>query len=71
VPEAFPVLACHDELVIECDLNHAERVESWLVGIMLEAATPWLAPVPVEVCASIGTTWGGCEVRAEHSYRRE
>ncbi len=57
-PGAFPVLACHDELV-----------EEWLVGIMLEAATPFLAPVPVEVCASIGTTWGGGEIRPEKSYR--
>jgi DNA polymerase-1 len=69
-PGAFPVLACHDELVVECDLEQADRVEEWLVAIMLEAAVPFLAPVPVEVCASIGTTWGGGEVRPEKTHRR-
>jgi DNA polymerase-1 len=71
VPGASLVLACHDELVVECDREQAERVETWLVGIMLEAAAPYLAPVPVELCASIGTTWGGSELRAERTYRSE
>jgi hypothetical protein len=59
------------DLVIECDRDQAGQVEAWLVGIMLEAAGPFLAPVPAEVSASIGTTWGGGEVRAEKAYRGE
>jgi hypothetical protein len=38
-------------------IAEAEEVEARLVAAMLEAAGPWLAPVPVEVAASIGTSW--------------
>jgi DNA polymerase I-like protein with 3'-5' exonuclease and polymerase domains len=71
VPGADLVIACHDELVMECIQADAEAIESWLVSIMLESALPYLAPVPVEVTASIGTTWGGGEIRAEKSYQSD
>jgi DNA polymerase I-like protein with 3'-5' exonuclease and polymerase domains len=64
-PDAFPVLACHDEVVVECDRVQAELAEKWLIRCMLEAAVPLLGPVPVEVTASIGASWGGGEIREE------
>jgi DNA polymerase-1 len=70
VPGAFPVLACHDELVVECDLGRWQAVEAWLVDVMLGAAATWIAPVPVEVGTVVGTTWGGGEVQGEKTYRR-
>jgi DNA polymerase-1 len=70
VPGTHLVLACHDELVVEADLDKAEATESWLVNVMLDAAAPYLAPVPVEVSAVIGTTWGGGEIRKERTYRK-
>jgi DNA polymerase-1 len=59
VPSAFPVLAVHDEIVVECDEGQAEAVTAWLKQAMLEAMAPLADPVPVEVEAKVGRTWGG------------
>jgi DNA polymerase-1 len=59
VPGAFPVLTVHDEIVIECAADQAEAVRAWLQRAMLEAMEPLIAPVPVEVSISVGTTWAG------------
>jgi DNA polymerase-1 len=58
-PAAFPVLAVHDEIVVECDCEQARAVEQWLRQAMLDALTPLLDPVPVEVEVKIAQTWGG------------
>jgi DNA polymerase-1 len=70
VPGAFPIIACHDELVFECDWGRWQEVEAWLVDVMLTAAATWIAPVPVEVGTTVGTTWGGGEIQGEKTYRR-
>jgi DNA polymerase I-like protein with 3'-5' exonuclease and polymerase domains len=70
VPGAFPVIACHDELVFECDSDKWPAVEAWLVDVMLGAAATWITPVPVEVGTTVGTTWGGGEIQGEKTYRR-
>lgn len=59
VPGAFPVLAVHDELVVECDAGQAKAVAAWLEQAMLDAMTPLLEPVPVEVKVAVARTWGG------------
>ncbi len=58
-PGAFPVLFVHDEIVVECDVEQAEQVKTWLVNAMKDGMSPLVDPVPVEVEATIGTTWGG------------
>jgi DNA polymerase-1 len=58
-PGAIPVLAVHDELVIECDADQADAVAAWLKQAMLDGMTPLAAPVPVEVEVSTAPTWGG------------
>jgi DNA polymerase-1 len=58
-PGAFPVLAVHDEVVIECDADQAEAVSAWVRAAMIEAMAPLIAPVPVEVEVKVGRTWGG------------
>jgi DNA polymerase I-like protein with 3'-5' exonuclease and polymerase domains len=58
-PGAFPVIACHDEIVIECDADQAEAVASWLKHAMLDGMAPLIEPVPVEVEVKVGRTWGG------------
>jgi DNA polymerase I-like protein with 3'-5' exonuclease and polymerase domains len=63
-------LACHDELVMECELPQVDTVIKWLATLMLDAAAPHLMPVPVEVETSAGTTWGGGDVRAKQKHRR-
>jgi DNA polymerase-1 len=59
MPGAFPVLAVHDEIVVECDEAHAESARLWLRQAMLEAMQPLIDPVPVEVEVKIGRTWAG------------
>ncbi len=38
-PEAFPILAEHDEIVIEAPANKAEEAKEWLVSAW---STVWL-----------------------------
>jgi DNA polymerase-1 len=59
LPGAFPVLVVHDEIVMECDADRADVVAAWLKQIMVEAMTPLIDPVPVEVEVTIAPSWGG------------
>jgi site-specific DNA-adenine methylase len=54
-----PVLFVHDEIVVECDADHAAAVEVWLEQAMVEGMTPLLDPVPVKVEVKTGRTWAG------------
>ncbi|HKB03221.1 MAG TPA: DNA polymerase [Gemmataceae bacterium] len=58
VPGTIPVLAVHDEIVVECDEGHAPAVGLWLRTAMLDGIVPLVAPVPVEVVVKTGKTWG-------------
>jgi DNA polymerase I len=58
-PGAFPVLVAHDEVVVECDAGQAHEVAAWVRAAMLDAMTPLLDPVPVEVEVKVGRTWAG------------
>jgi DNA polymerase I-like protein with 3'-5' exonuclease and polymerase domains len=57
--DAFPVLAVHDEIVVEADAHQADAVASWLKAAIVEAMAPLIAPVPVEVEVKIARTWAG------------
>jgi DNA polymerase-1 len=59
VPAAFPVLAVHDEIVVEAPADQAADAAAWLKKALVEAMTPLVEPVPVEVEVKTGTTWGG------------
>jgi len=59
VAGAVPVLAVHDEVVVECDAGQAEAVAAWLKTAMVEAMAPLIDPVPVEVEVKVARTWGG------------
>ena len=58
-PGAFPVLACHDEIVIECDENAGNSAAEWLRSAMVDGMAPLIRPAPVEVDLQIGRTWAG------------
>jgi DNA polymerase-1 len=58
-PQAVPVLAVHDEIVIEVDKNCAEKAAEWLKAAMIDAMTAILDPVPCVVETMIARTWGG------------
>jgi DNA polymerase-1 len=58
-PGAFPVLAVHDEIVVECDAERADAAEAWLKAAMVDGMAPLIDPVPVVVEVQVGRTWGG------------
>ena len=65
-PGAVPILAVHDEIVVECDADDAEEVEAWLETAMRDGMEEVLNRpeavgnrVPVEVEAEVGRTWAG------------
>jgi DNA polymerase I-like protein with 3'-5' exonuclease and polymerase domains len=58
-PGAIPVLAVHDEIVIETDASRADDAADWLRRAMRDGMAPLIAPVPCEVEVKAGRTWGG------------
>ena len=62
-PGAGPALACHDEVVVECDADKAEETKEWLVQAMkdgMDAVVNVVEPhIPIEVEATVSKTWGG------------
>src|SRR5262245_18863054 len=59
VPDAFPVLAVHDEIVVEADEDKADAAAAWLRAAMVDAMAPLIDPVPVEVEVKVASSWGG------------
>jgi DNA polymerase I-like protein with 3'-5' exonuclease and polymerase domains len=58
-----PVLACHDEVVVECAAERAKDGKAWLEAAMIEGMEAVLngaeeGHVPVEVEARIVRSWG-------------
>ncbi|VTT99013.1 dna-directed dna polymerase : DNA polymerase OS=Meiothermus silvanus (strain ATCC 700542 / DSM 9946 / VI-R2) GN=Mesil_1349 PE=3 SV=1: Prim-Pol: DUF3987: DNA_pol_A_exo1: DNA_pol_A [Gemmataceae bacterium] len=58
-PDAFPVLFVHDEIVVECDEAKSAATVEWVKAAMVDGMAPLIAPVAVEVEATVGRTWGG------------
>jgi DNA polymerase-1 len=58
-PRAFPVLAVHDEIVVEADASQAAAAAAWLKAAMLDGMGPLIDPVPVEVEVKVARSWGG------------
>jgi DNA polymerase-1 len=54
---AFPVMAVHDEIVVEADADRIAEAEGWLKSAMIDAMAPLTDPVPVEVQCSTSETW--------------
>jgi DNA polymerase I len=59
VPDVVPVLAVHDEIVVEIGEPKSEPVTLWLKQLMIDAMAPMIKPIPVEVHFTLGTTWLG------------
>ncbi len=70
VPGAFPMLAVHDEIVVEAAAEQAAIATDWLTRSMTEELAPLLAPVPVVVDVKVSRTWGGEEAPAAVGSRR-
>jgi DNA polymerase I len=62
-PGAVPMLVCHDEVVVECDVEQAAEAKTWLQKAMIEGMDAITngrdeVQVPVEVEARIARSWG-------------
>lgn len=62
VPSAVPVLAVHDEIVMEVEMEEAAACKEWLQRHMETAGTEMLTDVPVVVDAAIVADWSGAPV---------
>jgi DNA polymerase I len=65
-PGTIPILAVHDEIVVECDEDKAEEAQAWLKAAMVKGMERALNDpgaegpgVPVEVEIKIGKSWAG------------
>jgi DNA polymerase-1 len=58
-PDAEPVLAVHDEVVVEVPESEADAARAWVEKCMTDAMAPLIDPVPVGVESKIGRTWAG------------
>jgi len=57
VPSAYPVLAVHDEIVVECDEHDAWFAREWLTECMTRGMGVFLKRVPVVVEAAVARDW--------------
>jgi len=62
-PGAMPVLACHDEVVVECDSEQAGGAKTWLEKAMVDGMNVVLnnadeLDAPVEVEGRTARSWG-------------
>jgi DNA polymerase I len=60
---AKPVLAVHDELVVECDTADADHVAAWVAACLQSGMTRYLIRVPVRVEVTVARDWSGSPVR--------
>jgi DNA polymerase I-like protein with 3'-5' exonuclease and polymerase domains len=56
-PDAFPILAVHDCLVVEAPAESAEAVRDWLSAAMLDGMKSVLGDVPVRLDSKISPNW--------------
>lgn len=55
--DARPVLAIHDELILEAPIEHAERAKTRLEEIMIEAARQRVKSVSFKAEGEVMTFW--------------
>jgi DNA polymerase-1 len=58
-PRALPVLAVHDEIVVECEAGQAGAAKEWLKAAMMDGMKDLIAPVPCVVDVKVGRNWAG------------
>ena len=60
-PGAVPILAVHDEIVVECDDGDADKAEAWLRRAMvdgMDVVVNTTGPhVPIDVETSVSQAW--------------
>jgi DNA polymerase-1 len=61
-PSAAPILAVHDELVIECAAEDANDAAAWVAECLRGGMTRYLTRVPVRVEVTVARDWSGTPV---------
>ena len=56
--DAFPVLAIHDEIVVEAPEEKVDEVKEWLTVCTVEGMNAFLREVPVKVEIAVKDSWG-------------
>jgi len=56
-PGAVPIIACHDEIVVEAPVAAAVAAADWLRSAMIDGMAPLIQPVPVDVEVQVGKNW--------------
>jgi len=59
MPEARLVALIHDEIIMDTKEEAADKVASWLKGVMVEVGNYMLNPVPTDADLKIGKSWNG------------
>lgn len=58
-PSAFPILAVHDEIVVECARDEVDAAKTWLEDCMVRGMERFLRAVPVVVESTECKDWSG------------
>src|ERR687893_799750 len=65
-PGAMPILAVHDEIVVECDEKDVDKAKAWLEKLTIDGMNEIVnglktdgPPVPIAVEVESGKSWGG------------
>src|SRR5829696_2920063 len=58
-PSAVPILAVHDELVVECDATDADDVAIWVAECLQTGMRRYLMHTPVRVEVMVARDWSG------------
>ena len=56
-PGAVPVLAVHDEIVVETPAERADAAIDWVRGALVDAVAAVLPRVPAVVEVAVGESW--------------
>lgn len=64
-PNVDLVLAIRDEVVMECDVDDADDVASWVTDCLTAGVRRYLPSVPVQVDVSVSSSWGGHDAAHE------
>jgi DNA polymerase I-like protein with 3'-5' exonuclease and polymerase domains len=66
MPRGGPVAWVHDEILVECDEDEAEKVKAWLEKAMIDGMDEVLSGpgvegprMPVEVETQVDKSWAG------------
>ncbi len=58
-PSAVPVMAVHDELVVECAAKDGDSVAAWVTECMEAGMQRVVRAVPIAVESSVRASWAG------------